>query len=68
MSKSRAFAVPVALLFLASAALFVGPRANALPGVPPLATSSNVHLIGNVPTGPALGMDFETIRTGGGSR
>jgi hypothetical protein len=59
MSRSRAFAVPVALLFLASAALFVGPRANALPGVPPLATSSNVQLIGNVPTGPALGMDFK---------
>jgi hypothetical protein len=59
MSRSRAFAVPVALLFLASAALFVGPGANALPGVPPLATSSNVHLIGNVPTGPALGMDFK---------
>jgi len=59
MSRSRAFAAPVALLFLASAALFVGPRANALPGALPLATSSNVHLIGNVPTGPALGMDFK---------
>lgn len=59
MSRSRAFAVPVAILFLASAALFVGPGASALPGVPPLATSSNVQLLGNVPTGPALGMDFK---------
>lgn len=61
MSRTRAIAAPVALSLIAWAALFVAPRVSAqtLPPDPPLAISSNVELVGNVPTGPALGMDFK---------
>jgi hypothetical protein len=50
-----------ALVPLATAAL-VGPGgagASALPATPPLAISSNVELLANVPTGPAFGMNFK---------
>jgi hypothetical protein len=59
MSRPRAFAVPGALSLLAWAALFVAPGASVLPSVPPLAMSSNVQLLGNIPTGAALGMNFK---------
>ena len=40
-------------------ALGVQPAEALAPGLPPLAKSSNVQLLGNVPTGPALGMVFK---------
>ena len=48
----------LAVLVASSMALGI-PRGTALPGVPPLARSSNVQQLGNVPTGPALGMAFK---------
>jgi hypothetical protein len=47
------------LAILVASSLALGaPPGSALPGVPPLAKSSNVQLLGNVPTGPALGIVF----------
>jgi hypothetical protein len=50
-----------ALVALAAIVIALGMQpADALsPGLPPLAKSSNVQLLGNVPTGPALGMVFK---------
>src|ERR687889_323598 len=49
-----------ALLGLATMAtvLFVVPAEGVLPPDPPLATSSNVHLLGHIP-GSAAGMNFK---------
>jgi hypothetical protein len=41
------------------AALGVQPAEALTPSLPPLAKSSNVEVLGNVPTGPALGMVFK---------
>ena len=51
----------LALMALAAVVIAFGMQpAGALgPGLPPLAKSSNVQLLGNVPTGPALGMVFK---------
>jgi hypothetical protein len=50
-----------ALVALAAIVIALGMQpADALaPGLAPLAKSSNVQLLGNVPTGPALGMVFK---------
>jgi hypothetical protein len=50
-----------ALVGVAAVVITLGVQpADALaPGLPPLAKSSNVQLLGNVPTGPALGMVFK---------
>jgi hypothetical protein len=54
-SRVRALVALAAVVFVLQA-----PTADALgPGLPPLAKSSNVQLLGNVPTGPALGMVFK---------
>jgi hypothetical protein len=47
------------LAILVASTLWVPTPGSALPGVPPLAKSSNVQQLGNVPTGPALGMVFK---------
>jgi hypothetical protein len=49
------------LAILVASSLALGtPSADAIgPGVPPLAMSSNVEHVGNVATGPALGMVFK---------
>jgi len=61
MSRMRMVAAPTALLLAAAGTFLITPGAGAatLPGAPPLAISSNVELLGNVPTGPALGMVFK---------
>jgi hypothetical protein len=49
-------------LFLVLAASIVGVPATSsalVPAPPPLATSSNVQLLGNVPVGAAIGMNFK---------
>jgi hypothetical protein len=51
-----------ATLLASVAALWIGFGAapgGALPAIPPLATSSNVEVLGTVPTGPALGIAFQ---------
>ena len=54
-SRIRAF-----VSLAAAVVVLEAPSADALgPGLPPLAKSSNVQLLGNVPTGPALGMVFK---------
>ena len=59
MSRLRV-AAPPALLLLVAATLLAIPRdAGALPAPPPLAISSNVQLLGNIPTGAAIGMSFK---------
>ncbi|HEX6399577.1 MAG TPA: hypothetical protein VF108_03785 [Actinomycetota bacterium] len=50
-------AIPVTLLAAGSLALGAAPG-GALPALPSLATSSNVQVLGTVPTGPALGIAF----------
>lgn len=60
MTRTRTIAVGTCTLLLATATLISRDAgAITLPTAPPLAISSNVTLIGNVPTGPALGMVFK---------
>lgn len=58
--RTRLRAVPVALAAATALAVSAAPRVAlpALPAVPSLATSSNVQVLGTVPTGPALGIAF----------
>ena len=49
----------VALLVTAALLIPASPGGALVPGPPPLAASSNVQLLGTVPTGPALGIAFK---------
>jgi hypothetical protein len=54
-SRVRALVALAAVVIV----LEVQPADALAPGIPPLAKSSNVQHLGNVPTGPALGMVFK---------
>jgi LVIVD repeat-containing protein len=51
--------VSLALLAATTIVLLPAPGRALDLGLPPLAVSSNVEVLGNVPTGPALGMSFK---------
>ncbi|HET9671812.1 MAG TPA: hypothetical protein VFQ40_03065 [Actinomycetota bacterium] len=55
--RRRLPALPVAAIAAVALTLGAAPG-SALPAVPSLATSSNVEVLGTVPTGPAFGMVF----------
>jgi len=55
----RTVRVATLAIVVASSLALGAPRGTALPVVPALAKSSNVQQLGNVPTGPALGMAFK---------
>jgi hypothetical protein len=59
--NARRTARAAALAALTLSAIVVTPQAGSAlaPALPPLARSSNVDVLGNVPTGPALGMVFK---------
>jgi hypothetical protein len=61
MTRSRFLAACISLtLAVAATVLPAVAGAVTLPAPPPLAISPNLQLLGNVPTGPALGMVFKS--------